>query len=201
MAIKLYTNPMSRGRVAHWLLEEIGEPYEKVMLDFKKGEHKSPSYLKINPMGKVPTLEHDGVVVTESAAICVYLADAFPKAKMAPPLGDRKRGEFLRWIFFAASNIEPAMLEKKIGKFPLDKGHLGFGSYEDTMNAIEGLLKSGPYVLGDQFSAADVYLSSSLGYGMMTKAIDERPVFQKYVAQNCDRPAYKRMDEWCRSKS
>ena len=147
--ITFYTNPMSRGRIVHWLLEELGVPYDMKILDFEKGDHKKPEYLKINPMGKVPAIVHRGTVVTEAAAICTYLADAYPKAGLAPALDDPQRGTYLRWIFFGAGCVEPAIVDKMFDRPAVErKGALGYGSYEDTLNALETALKPGPCILG-----------------------------------------------------
>ena len=143
--ITFYTNPMSRGRIVHWLLEELGVPYDMKILDFEKGEHKKRRrILKINPMGKVPAIVHRGVVVTEAAAICTYLADAYPKAGLAPALDDPQRGTYLRWIFFGAGCIEPAIVDKMFARPPVErKSALGYGSYDDTLNALETALEAG----------------------------------------------------------
>ena len=188
--ITFYTNPMSRGRIVHWLLEELGVPYETKILDFDKGDHKKPDYLKINPMGKVPAIVHRGTVVTEAAAICTYLADAYPKAGLAPALDDPQRGTYLRWIFFGAGCVEPAIIDKLFARPPVErKGALGYGSYEDTLNALESALKPGPYILGERFSAADVYVGAQLQWGLMVKALEPRPVFLQYVDRIGQRPA------------
>ena len=191
--ITFWHNPMSRGRIVHWMLEETGAPYEVRLLNLQKNEQKSPAYLAINPMGKVPAIVHRGVVVTESAAICAYLADAFPKAGLAPAPDDPARGTYLRWLFFAAGCAEPALVDKMFGRPPVErKGTVGWGSYEDVVNALETAVQPGPYILGERFSAADVYVGSVLQWGMMVKALEPRPVFQQYVARLTERPAFKR---------
>jgi glutathione S-transferase len=191
--ITFYHNPQSRGRIAHWMLEEVGVPYETKILSFDKGEHKSPEYLAVNPMGKIPAIVHNGNVVTEAAAICAYLADAFPKAGLAPPVGDPARGTYYRWLFFAAGCIEPAIVDKMFARPPVDRpGALGYGSYEDTLSTMEKALAPGPWLLGERFSAADVYFGSEVGWGMFTKALEPRPAFQKYFERCSERPAYKR---------
>lgn len=190
--VVLYYNPQSRGRIVHWMLEELGADYEIKLLDFEKGEHKSPDYLKINPMGKIPTIVHRGVVVTETAAICAYLADAYPEAGLAPKLDDPKRGIYYRWLFFGAGCFEAALNEKK---YPFQKkpfrGRLGYGSFEDTMNALKIALADG-FILGDQFSAADVYLCSLLAFAMMGQEIEANSVFEKYIHTCMGRPAFQR---------
>ena len=192
--ITFYTNPMSRGRIVHFLLEELGVPYDMKILDFEKGEHKAPAYLKINPMGKVPAIVHRGVVVTECAAICAYLADVYAKAGLAPALDDPQRGTYLRWIFFGAGCVEPALVDKMFDRAPVErKGALGYGSYDDTLNALEAAITPGPYILGDRFSAADVYVGSQIQWGMMVKSLEPRPKFQQYAERLAARPAMQRL--------
>jgi glutathione S-transferase len=194
--IVFYTNPMSRGRIVHFMLEEVGAPYRIEVLSFEKGEHKSPAYLKVNPMGKVPAIVHRGTVVTEAAAICAYLADAFPQAGLAPRTDEAARGTYLRWLFFGAGCIETAVVDRMFSRpAPNRPGVLGYGSYEDVVKALELALTPGPWILGDRFSAADVYLGSQLGWGMGVKAIEPRPSFQAYVGRVMERPAFKRFTE------
>ena len=193
--IIFYHNPQSRGRMAHWMLEEIGAPYRIEILDFANGEHKKPAYLAVNPMGKIPTIVHRGVVVTEVAAICAYLADAFPAAKLAPALDDPRRGTYLRWLFFGAGCVEPALVDHMF-KRPVEKASaVGYGSYDDTVNALEKAITPGPWILGDTFSAADVYIGSQIGYGLMTKALEPRPSFGEYIKRAMARPAAVRANE------
>jgi glutathione S-transferase len=194
--VVFYYNPMSRGRIVHWMLEEAGAPYRVELLSFDQGEHKSPQFLAINPMGKIPAIVHRGVVVTETPAICAYLADAFPQAQLAPASSDPARGTYLRWLFFAASCVEYALVDRMFSRpAPERRGALGYGSYEDVVNALERALSPGPYILGERFSAADVYVSSQIGFGMMMKGFEPRPTFQQYVARCTDRPAYRRFQE------
>jgi glutathione S-transferase len=194
--ITFYYNPMSRARMAHWMLEEVGAKYDVKVLSFEKKEHKSAEFLHINPMGKLPTIVHRGVVITETAAICTYLADAFPEAGLAPKLNDAKRGTYLRWMFFTASCFEAAIIDKMLKRPSVEKpGALAYGSYEDTMRTLETAIAPGPFVLGDQFSAVDVYLASQIGFGNMTKAIELSPTLKSYVARCSDRPAHKRFME------
>jgi glutathione S-transferase len=189
--ISFYTNPFSRGRIAHWMLEEVGAPYKIELLDFERGEHKLPAFLTLNPMGKVPAIVHRGVVVTEGAAICSYLADAFPSAKLAPQPSEPARGTYFRWLFFAAGCIEAASIDKANPRAAeVRPSALGYGTYPDVMNAIENAISPGPYILGDRFTAADVYLGSQLGWGLMTKSIEPRPAFLEYVQRLGKRPAY-----------
>lgn len=191
--ITFYTNPMSRGRIAHWMLEEVGVPYRLQVLDFEKREHKAPEYLAINPMGKVPTIVHRGVVVTEAAAICAYLADVFPDAQLAPATSDPARGTYLRWLFFGAGCIEPALVDRMYHRpMPDRPGALGYGSYADALNALEHAISPGPFILGDRFSAADVYVGSEIGWGLMGKSLEPRQVFREYFERLGQRPAFQR---------
>jgi glutathione S-transferase len=194
--LTLYTNPMSRGRIARWMLEEIGEPYETVVLDYGT-TMKSADYLAINPMGKVPTIVHDGMVVTEAAAICAYLADAFPDRNLAPAPGDPARGAYYRWMFFAAGPLEAAVTAKSLNLLaPADKSAMvGYGSYEATLDALERAVSGTPYICGDRFTAADVYVGSQIGWGTMFGTIEKRPAFMEYVERVYARAANKRADE------
>jgi glutathione S-transferase len=194
--IAFYTNPMSRGRVAHWMLEEVGAPYDLHLVNLEKGEQKQPAFLAVNPMGKVPAIVHRGVVITETSAICMYLADAFPAAKLAPPISDPARGTYLRWFFFAASSLEYALMDKAFPRAGTPHvGQLGYGTYERALETLEHALRPGPWVLGDRFSAADVYLGSQMGWALMVKNLEPRPLFVEYVARCNERPAMKRMIE------
>jgi glutathione S-transferase len=186
----LYTHPMSRGRIARWMLEEVGKPYAAEILEFA-GSMKTPDYLAINPMGKVPTLRHGETVVTEAAAICAYLADVFPDAGLAPPPGSQLRGPYYRWLFFAAGPIEAANTNKTLNVVvpPERVGMVGYGSQERALAALEDQLKRSEYIAGDRFTAADVYVGSHIGFGMMFGAIDKRPVFERYWALVGTRPA------------
>jgi len=194
--IVFYHNPMSRARVAHWMLEEVGVPYRTELIRFDKGENKTPAFLAINPMGKLPTIVHRGVVVTEAAAICAYLADAFPKAQLAPALDDPLRGTYLRWLFFTASCFEAAMLDKAAPRPNAPpSSSLGYGSYDDMLRALETALQPGPYILGERFSAADVYVAAQIDYALMMKWIQPRPRFEAYLGRIQSRPARQRATE------
>jgi glutathione S-transferase len=191
-----YTNPMSRGRIVHWMLEEVGAPYRTEVLEYASSM-KSPEYLAINPMGKVPAIRHGDVVVTEGGAICAYLADAFPEAGLAPAIGDKRRGTYFRWLFFAAGPIEAAVSARSMGweAAPEKSRMLGWGSYADVMNAIEGAVTDREYLLGDRFSAADVYFGSHVIWGMGFGGIEKRPALEAYAARLQARPASKRAAE------
>lgn len=185
-----YTNPMSRGRIARWMLEEVGAPYRTEVLDFGT-TMKAPAYLAINPMGKVPAIVHRGVAVTECAAICAYLADAFPAAGLAPAPTDPARGTYLRWLFFAAGPVEAAVSAKALGLLapPEKAGTVGYGSYDQVVDALEAAIAKGPYICGDQFTAADVYVGSQIGWGLQWKTLPARPAFQAYVGRIMGREA------------
>ncbi len=185
----LYTSPMSRGRTVRWMLEEVGQPYRAEILEGT--DMKKPAYLAINPMGKVPALRHGNTVVTEAAAICAYLADAFPGAGLAPPPGNALRGPYYRWLFFASGPIEQATTMKSFGwsEPPERRGMIGCGPIGDVLNAIEGGLKGRDYLVGDGFTAADLYLGAQISWGMMTGSIEKRPVFEAYVGRIRQRPA------------
>ena len=185
-----FTSPMSRGRIVRWMLEEVGQPYETKLMDFA-GSTKTPEYLAVNPMGKVPAIKHGDTVVTECGAICAYLADAFPQAGLAPPHGSKERGPYYRWLFFAAGPIEQATTMASLQvQVPKDREiSVGYGNMADMLNAIEGALKGRQYVAGDSFTAADLYLGAHLGWGMSFNGIEKRPVFEEYVARLQARPA------------
>ncbi|HTT85529.1 MAG TPA: glutathione S-transferase family protein [Rhizomicrobium sp.] len=191
-----YTNPMSRGRMVRWMLEEVGQPYRAEILDYAN-TMKSPEYLAINPMGKVPAIRHGDTVVTEVAAICAYLADAFPEARLAPPPGSRLRGPYYRWLFFAAGPVEAAITNKFLGFVvpPERKPMTGYGSFEDVMNALDTAVSHGGYLAGDSFTAADLYLGSQLGFGLQFGTIEKRPAFESYWARISNRPAAVRARE------
>jgi glutathione S-transferase len=192
-----YTHPYSRGRVARWMLEEVGEPYETLLLQYET-EMKAPDYLAINPMGKVPAIRHGDTVVTENAAICAYLADAFPAARLAPPLADRRRGPYFRWLFFTAGPLEAAVTGKNMGLLASgeQKRMVGYGSFEDAVNAIEGAMPSEGFLCGERFTAADLYVASFLDFAInMIQVLSAKDVVTRYVARCTDRPAYRRAGE------
>jgi glutathione S-transferase len=195
-SLTFYTNPMSRGRIVRWMLEEVGYPYETVLLDYGTSM-KAPEYLAVNPMGKVPAIRHGETVVTEGAAICAYLADAFPDAGLAPPPANPLRGPYYRWLFFAAGPVESAVTGKSLGLLaPADKKMMaGYGSFEETIDTLERCIGSGPYICGEQFTAADVYVGSQIGWGMMFNSIDKRPAFEEYFERISSRPAAVRARE------
>ena len=178
-----YTNPRSRGRIVRWMLEEIGQPYRTEVVDYGT-TMKASAYLAINPMGKVPALRHGDAVVTEAAAICAYLADAFPQAKLAPPPGDRKRAPYYRWMFFAAGPIEAAVSNKAFGFVvpPEREGSVGYGTFDRVMKVLEDAVSTGGYLAGDSFTAADLYVGSQIGFGLMFGTMEKRPAFDELLA-------------------
>jgi glutathione S-transferase len=187
----LYTNPMSRGRMARWMLEETGAPYRAEILHYGT-TMKAPEYLAVNPMGKVPALVHDGIVVTECAAICAHLADAFPEAGLAPAPGTPARGAYYRWMFFGAGPVEAAVTTTSLGFVvpPEHAARAGWGSLERVCDVLAALLADGrPYLLGDSFSAVDVYLGSQIGWGVLFGSMPERPGFRDYFGRISSRPA------------
>jgi glutathione S-transferase len=194
--IILYYNPMSRARMVHWMLEEVGAPYRLEFIDLQKGEHKKPAFLAVNPMGKLPAIMHRGTVVTESGAICAYLADAFPAAALAPRWDEPLRGTYLRWMFFGAGCVDAALIDHMLARpTPEKTSALGYGRYEDVVDTLEKAITPGPYILGERFSAADVYIGSQIGFGLMTKSLEPRPSFQGYLGRLSQRPAYQRFQE------
>jgi glutathione S-transferase len=186
-----YSHPMSRGRIARWMLEEVGAPYRTEYLTFE-GSMKSPDYLAINPMGKVPCIRHGKTVVTEAAAICAYLADAFPEAGLAPPTD--RRGDYYRWLFFAAGPLEMAVSLKALGQdVPKERERsIGSGSYDAVMNALSHAVTRGPYIAGDTFSAADVYVGAHISWGLQFGSLEPRPEFSAYWERLKERPASQR---------
>jgi len=193
-----YTHPMSRGRIVRWMLEEVGCSYRTELLDYGT-TMRAPEYLAVNPMGKVPAVRHGEAVVTEAAAICAYLADAFPEAGLAPPPGDRRRGPYYRWLFFGAGPVEAATTAKSLGFVvpddPRSQGMVGWGSVEAVVDALEGAVSQADYLAGDTFTAADVYLGAQIGWGMHFGTIDRRPAFERYWERIGNRPAAVRARE------
>jgi glutathione S-transferase len=190
MSLVFYTNPQSRGRMVRWMLEETGAPYETVVVNYGP-DMKAPDYLAINPMGKVPALVHDGAVITETAGIIAYLADAFPAAGLAPALGSPLRGPYTRWMFFAAGPLEAGIMNQGMGlAVPPGRDRMaGYGTFDQVMNVTAAAVSKTPYLLGDMFSAADLYLGSQIAFGTVFKIIPPRPEFTDYIARIYARPA------------
>lgn len=192
--LTFYTNPQSRGQIARWMLEEVGAPYEQVLLDYGT-TMKGADYLAINPMGKVPAIKHGDTVVTEGAAICAYLADAFPDAGLAPPLGER--GDYYRWLFFAAGPAEQAITNSYMKWEPAEeqKMMLGYGSFEAMRQVLIGAVAGKQFIAGDRFSAADVYVGSQIDWGLQFGTIPTDPALEAYVGPLRERAAYKKAKE------
>ena len=189
-----YTNPQSRGQIARWMLEEVGATYQTVWLDYGTSM-KDADYLAINPMGKVPAIRHGDTVVTEGAAICAYLADAFPEAALAPAPGDPQRGAYYRWLFFGAGPVETAVTNTYLKWEPTAEQQpmVGYGTYAQVLDVLQDLVASaGPFLLGDWFSAVDVYLGSQIIWGTQFGTMERRPGFEDYVARVTERPAYRK---------
>src|ERR1700687_3515424 len=187
--LTLYHAPQSRSATALWMLEEIGEPYNLEVRRFDDGSLRKPEYLAINPMGKVPALKHGDAVITEAAAICCYLADTFPGAKMNIPAGDARRGPYLKWLFFGASCFEPAVIDKMLKREPGERVAIGWGNLELVLDTISKAIEKGPYLFGDQFTAADLMIGGGLRWGMMTEKVPGRAAFSVHAESGGERPA------------
>ena len=196
----LYTSPMSRGRIARWMLEELGQPYTVQYLGFGPEAAmsvKAPEYLAINPMGKVPALKHGDAVVTESAAICAYLADAFPEAGLKPAPGTDASAAYHRWLFYAAGPIEAAVTNRALGVVIDEQKSrmVGYGSYDEMVDVIDNAVTGRTFIAGDSFTAADVYFGSQIGWGLRFGSLPDRPEFKRYWEGLARRPAYLRATE------
>jgi len=201
--LKFFTNPRSRGRITRWMLHEVGADYEPVYLQYD-GSLGGPEYARINPMKKLPAIQHGDAVVTEVAAICAYLADAFPDAGMAPPLD--QRADYYRWLFFAAGPLEAAITNAALGVQPSaeQQAFVGYGEMGRVLDTLEAKLNSSPYVCGDRFSAADVYLGSQIGFGLQFNTIEKREAFEDYAKRTSDRDAWReanRLDDEAAAES
>jgi glutathione S-transferase len=193
--LTLYHASPSRSSIVLWMLEELGEPYDVHLLSLSKGENRAPEYLGINPMGKVPALNHGDTVITEVAAICTYLADEFPAAKLHVPVGTPGRGTYLKWLFFAPGCLEPAVIDRAAPrKEEPRRAMLGYGDFDTTMNVVAAAVEKGPYLMGDQFTAADIVIGAQIRWGMMFKMIPERPEFTAYAGRLAARPAAQRAE-------
>ncbi len=190
-SLTFYTNPQSRGQMVRWMLEEVGAPYETVLLDYGT-TMKGADYLGINPMGKVPAIKHGVHVVTECGAICAYLADAFPAAGLAPLPADR--ADYYRWLFFAAGPVETGFQVKAMGweAPPERQMMLGYGHFEIMIDTLERAVSGKAFIAGGQFSAADVYVGSEIDFMLNFKMLESRPAFDAYLAPLRARPAYQR---------
>ncbi|HEX8412492.1 MAG TPA: glutathione S-transferase family protein [Sphingomicrobium sp.] len=189
-----FTNPISRGQTVRWMLEEVGQPYETRILDYGT-TMKAPEYLAINPMGKVPAIQHNGKIVTEVAAIVCYLADAFTEAGLAPDPKDR--AEYYRWIFFTSGPVEAAFTAKSMGwEVPSERQAMaGFGTYDLTIDTLEQALSGRQFIAGDRYTAADLLVGAYIGFMLRFNLLEPRPAFADYAARVTDRPAYRRANE------
>lgn len=194
--LTLFTNPNSRGRIVRWMLEELNVPYDVQVLEYGT-QMKSPEFLALNPAGKVPVIQHGDLIVTEAAAICAYLADHFPAKRLAPPVDSPARGTYYRWLFFAAGPLEMATTAKAFDwRIDADNAQaVGSGLYQDMLNTLESALKNGPYLCGEQFTAADVYVGSHISWGMQFNTLERRPAFENYVKRLESREASIRATE------
>lgn len=189
--IKFYCTPWSRASTVFWLLEELGQPYEIEIVDIRAPDGAPESYRAIQPNKKVPAIDHDGTVVTERAAICIYLADAFPEAGLAPPIGDKRRAAYLTRLVYCDSVFDPAVAAKAKG-WSYVSNNFSFGLFEDMVANVEKLLSKQPYAVGDSFTAADTQLAGGINFTMnIMKVLPALPVFRDYVARATDRPAYR----------
>jgi glutathione S-transferase len=190
--MKLYWSPRSRSFTALWLMEEAGKPYERALTDISTGAQKAPEYLAINPMGKVPALKDGDATLAEAAAICAYVAERYPEAKLAPPLGDPLRAKYLYWLFFGPSCIEPAMVQVAT-KIEMNPVSAGWGDAKRVFDVLDAALAKGPWILGDNFSAADIAIGSSLNFAVrLFKMVPSRPSFDAYLDRCAARPAFQK---------
>ncbi len=190
--MKLYWSPRSRSFSGLWLMEETGQPYERVLTDISTGAQKTPEFLAVNPMGKVPALKDGEVSIAEASAICAYVADRYPEAKLAPPIGDPRRGKYLQWLFFSPGCIEPAMIQI-FTKIDVPTSTAAWGSAMQVFDVLDAALEKGPFLLGDTFSAADIMIGSGLNFATrLFKMVPARPSFDRYIDACSARPAFQR---------
>ena len=193
--MKLYWAPRTRSFTALWLMEEAGQPYERVLIDITTGAQKRPEYLAINPMGKVPALGDGDATLAEAAAICAYVAERYPEAKLAPSLGDPLRAKYLYWLFFSPGCIEPAIVQLAT-KIEMNPVAAGWGEAERVFDVLDSALSQGPWLLGETFSAADVMIGSGLNYAVrLFKLVPSRPSFDAYIDRCAARPAFQRAEK------
>jgi glutathione S-transferase len=194
--MKLYWSPRSRSFTALWLMEETGIPYERVLIDIQKGSQRTLEFLEVNPMGKVPALQDGDATLAEQSAICAYVAERCPEAKLAPPVGDARRAQYLYWLFFAPGCIEPAIVQIAT-KIEMNTVAAGWGDAQRVFDVLEAALEEGPWILGEQFSAADIAIGSGLNFAIrLFKMVPSRPAFERYLDRCSARPAFKRAEEY-----
>jgi len=190
--VKLYWSPRSRSFSALWLMEETGQPYERVLTDISTGAQKAPEFLAVNPMAKVPALKDGEATLAEAAAICAYVAERYPEAPLAPPLGDPLRAKYLYWLFFAPGCIEPAMVQVAT-KIEMNSMAAGWGDAQRVFDVLDAALTKGPWILGETFSAADIAIGSGLNFAVrLFKMVPSRPSFDRYIDRCAARPAFQR---------
>jgi glutathione S-transferase len=193
--MQLYWSPRTRSFTALWLMEETGAPYERVLTDISTGAQKTPDYLAINPMGKVPALKDGDATLAEASAICAYVAERYPEAKLAPPIGDPLRAKYLYWLFFAPGCIEPAMMQIAT-KIEISPVSAGWGDATRVFDVLDAALAKGPWILGENFSAADVAIGAALNFSVrLFKMVPSRPSFDDYIARCIARPAFQRAEK------
>ncbi|WP_425989395.1 glutathione S-transferase family protein [Afipia sp. DC4300-2b1] len=193
--MKLYWSPRSRSFSGLWLMEETGQPYERVLTDISTGAQKTPEFLAVNPMGKVPALKDGDVSIAEASAICAYVADCYPEAKLAPPIGDPRRGKYLQWLFFSPGCIEPAIIQI-FTKIEVPTSTAAWGSATQVFDVLDAALEKGPYLLGETFSAADIMIGSGLNFAVrLFKMVPPRPSFDRYIDACAARPAFQRAEK------
>ena len=193
--MKLYWCPKTRAATAIWMMEEAGQPYERVLIDISAGAQKKPEYLAINPMGKVPALQDGEATMGEAAAICAYVADRYPQAKLAPPVDDPRRAKYLYWLFFAPSCIEPAIMQI-FTKLEVPSSTAGWGDATQAFGVLDKALEKGPWLLGDDFRACDVVIASGLNFAIRQfKMVPARPSFDRYLDRCAARPAFQRAQQ------
>jgi glutathione S-transferase len=190
--MQLYWSPRSRSFSALWLMEETGQPYERVLTDISTGAQKKPEFLAINPMGKVPALKDGDATIAEAAAICAYVAERYPDAKLAPPPGDPRRAKYLQWLFFAPSCIEPALIQI-FTKIEVPTSTAAWGDATQVFDVLDSTLEKGPWLLGETFSAADIIVGAGLNFAVkLFKMVPTRPSFDRYIDACSARPAFQR---------
>lgn len=190
--MKLYWSPRSRSFSGLWLMEETGQPYERVLTDISTGAQKTPEFLAVNPMGKVPALKDGDVSIAEASALCAYVAERYPDAKLAPPVGDPRRAKYLQWLFFSPGCIEPAIIQI-FTKIDIPTSTAAWGSATQVFDVLDAALEKGPFLLGDTFSAADIMIGSGLNFAInLFRMVPMRPSFNRYIDACSARPAFQR---------
>ena len=192
LRVTFFHAPHTRSGATRALLEELGADYQLHVLDFKAGEQRQPAYLAINPMGKVPAIRHGDALITEQPAVFLYLADLYPAAKLAPPLGDPLRGPYLRWMVYYGSCFEPAVMDRSIQREPLSPTACAYGDYDTMLKTLTDQLEKGPWLLGDTFTAADALWGTALNWTTQFKLVPELPVIRAYIDRVLARPAMQR---------